>query len=132
MTTWQTFQCLCEPSEVLNVSGSQKPLISQYVVLLLLIRELWEKTAFIFTSVDDYSSLNPRFCITPNATEPKCLLWICSLFGWRVPLQRHEGSDLHLSQSMEMTDHQVCAVSSTESDRPVRVVEVFLNLVNLK
>lgn len=114
MATWQTFQCVCESSEVLSISGSQEPLISPYVALWLLNRELWEKTAFILTSVGDYSSRNLRFCITSNATEPKCSLWSFKLFEWRVPLQRCNGSDLHPSQSMEVTVHRVYAVSSAE------------------
>lgn len=132
MTTWQTFQRLCESSEVLRLSGSQEPLIFQYVVLFLLISELWEKTAFILTSIDDYSSWNPRFCITSNVTELMCLLWSWGLFGWRVPLQRCDSSGLHPSQRMEVTGRQVCVASSSESDAPVRVVEVSLSLENLK
>lgn len=120
------------PVECWAFQGSQEPLISQYVVPLLLIQELWEKTAFILTSIDDYSSWNSRFCITSNVTEPVCWLWSCRLFGWRGPLQRYNGWDLHLSQRVEGTDHLVHAVSSSGSARPVRVVEVSSNLENLK
>lgn len=118
-------------AEPFRVTG-QELLISQHAVPLLLIRELWEKTAFLLTSMDDYSSWNPRYCYYFKCNWTYVFTLELQPVWVEVPLWRCYGSDLHPSQRMEVTDHQVCAVSSSESDRPVRVVEVFLNLENLK
>lgn len=134
MTTWQTLQCLCESSEVLSLSGSQDRSLS---FLNMQYPCCWsgncgEKTAFLLTSMDDYSSWNPRYCYYFKCNWTYVFTLELQPVWVEVPLWRCHGSDLHPSQRMEVTDHQVCAVSSSESVRPVRVVEVFLNLENLK
>lgn len=114
VTTWRTFQCLCESTKVLRLPGHSSFSFFQYVVPLLMIRALWEKTSSLNCVIDDYSSWNPRLCTSSNETELTHLLCRaadCLDGGWRVPLQRCGGPDLYPSQGLEVTAVIRCVLS---------------------